>query len=835
MSGTSTGSGPSLTIRLTEAVVFLRGGIDLNSTKWHAVPNAPPALLRGLLVFRVDKPVKVTSIEVELDGRTRTEWPEGIGARRIDITEERHILSAKTVFFEAPSSARRNVSLGPGVTLEGHHHFDDSTETVANDADDSDSDHHRRGRQQRQDTENDNDSDTHRAPPRSHSFDNGYFERGRANPVTHEEPRALSPMRSDDDHEHTMLSPLVASATASPIMSPTAELDGSTEDVRRRDAHRLSSQLNGSRPSISSHESTSRQQLPLQAQARASTHDLPPAYTPPSDPPSEGSRRRRASSSRSPVRAPSIVSSADAESMRPAHSRRFSLGQMMPWKRGDHSSGTLLQVESARPSISSPPPVAEIPSRERGRTREKKSTWNKIAHTLKLDSKGKEKAKSSAQNGWQEFKKGTYTFPISFAIPASTPPTIHCQYGSTTYRLKAYVHRQGAFTPKIVAVREVVLIASPGDEELGDVTDTVGSSLGVGSHVHIERQWETQMRYLIVVGGRGAPIGGRLPIWMTLMPLAGIRIYRITVALEERVDYYAHRRQVVRHDPVRRWELLSLKHDDKDHPTWRLLPVDIEQFDSPLDALAASPLFPYICSDPYAASAAANGKAASSSSATEVQRDDALVNMLSPDGPWMLHAELTIPQPCGRIHFTNRHPKSNLGVSHALKIIIRTERGDDHEMDPRTGRRKQFDIVVQTPLHILSCRCNHDWTSLPTYSLHAPTDAVPGPLSCVCARNNMPPTAYTSHGGTVAVPPAFNTHPMPYSGVYAHAHRAGAGGAAYLHHTALPDPGMSNPDMEGEGGPNPGDALPEHSRKFERLISGLESPAGEQPPRYDTF
>lgn len=64
------------------------------------------------------------------------------------------------------------------------------------------------------------------------------------------------------------------------------------------------------------------------------------------------------------------------------------------------------------------------------------------------------------------------------------------------------------------------------------MTDTVGSSLGVGTHLHIERQWETQMRYLIVVGGRGAPIGGKLPIWMTLMPLAPIRIYRISFILE---------------------------------------------------------------------------------------------------------------------------------------------------------------------------------------------------------------------------------------------------------------------------------------------------------------
>ena len=74
MSGTTSNT---LELRLTEAVVFLRGALDLTSNKSHSAQNAPPALLRGLLVFQVDKPVKVKSIEVEIEGRTRTEWPEG--------------------------------------------------------------------------------------------------------------------------------------------------------------------------------------------------------------------------------------------------------------------------------------------------------------------------------------------------------------------------------------------------------------------------------------------------------------------------------------------------------------------------------------------------------------------------------------------------------------------------------------------------------------------------------------------------------------------------------------------------------------------------------------
>lgn len=33
---------------------------------------------------------------------------------------------------------------------------------------------------------------------------------------------------------------------------------------------------------------------------------------------------------------------------------------------------------------------------------------------------------------------------------------------------------------------------------------------------------------------------------------------------------------------------------------------------------------------------------------------------------------------------------------------MRVERGDDNALDIKTGKRKLFDIVVQTPVHILS-------------------------------------------------------------------------------------------------------------------------------------
>lgn len=67
----------TLDIRLTESVVFLRGGDGTGRHRTGTQPNAPPAMIRGLLTLTLVKPTKISSIEVELLGKTSTAWPEG--------------------------------------------------------------------------------------------------------------------------------------------------------------------------------------------------------------------------------------------------------------------------------------------------------------------------------------------------------------------------------------------------------------------------------------------------------------------------------------------------------------------------------------------------------------------------------------------------------------------------------------------------------------------------------------------------------------------------------------------------------------------------------------
>lgn len=69
----------TLEIRLTESVVFLRAG-DATGRQRTIPADAPPGMLRGLLILTLVKPTKISSIEVTLVAKTYTTWPEGMFA-----------------------------------------------------------------------------------------------------------------------------------------------------------------------------------------------------------------------------------------------------------------------------------------------------------------------------------------------------------------------------------------------------------------------------------------------------------------------------------------------------------------------------------------------------------------------------------------------------------------------------------------------------------------------------------------------------------------------------------------------------------------------------------
>jgi arrestin-related trafficking adapter 3/6 len=71
-------------------------------------------------------------------------------------------------------------------------------------------------------------------------------------------------------------------------------------------------------------------------------------------------------------------------------------------------------------------------------------------------------------------------------------------------------------------------------------------------------------------------------------------------------------------------------------------------------------------------------------------------------GPWPLRAKLHVPADCELLHPTSRSRDCAVQVTHALRFTMRLARGDDTGVDPKTGKNKLFEIVVRTPVHVLS-------------------------------------------------------------------------------------------------------------------------------------
>jgi hypothetical protein len=98
------------------------------------------------------------------------------------------------------------------------------------------------------------------------------------------------------------------------------------------------------------------------------------------------------------------------------------------------------------------------------------------------------------EHGWREFRPGTYSYPITVPIPVALPPSIHCDFGSVVYTIKASVQRAGALTSNLSAETEVQLVACPGEDDLEETDSIV-----------VERFWETQLRYMVALSGKVRP------------------------------------------------------------------------------------------------------------------------------------------------------------------------------------------------------------------------------------------------------------------------------------------------------------------------------------------
>ncbi|KAF8622692.1 hypothetical protein AX15_006791 [Amanita polypyramis BW_CC] len=625
----------SLSLRLTESAVFLRTRPGRRSDE-----ASQPSVLRGLLVLDLVKPTRISSIELELKAKSSTAWPEGFGARRIEVTEEHTVFHVSVVYFKAgQATERRPTSVGPGISIrDGYEDWDDYPHTPPSPGVSPSPARQRRwgsidGYFRRPHAEHYDEYNNNGAPPYSllpptpgmTSLATSPSSSVAHLPLTPANERSSTPC--SDGHPRRNLLPSLPELTDRLIHEQFR--DGQNDPRDENDNHTDSATRSFWR-SITPHRN------------RDTSHD-----------------RQGRSHSRFSL---ASMSYALLDVMRPrqGHSLDESQARGRTLEKGHAPIRDQASETRGRPLQKGQMVVRNQVPGERYVGSEDRTTLGVLGDILKHDHQ--EQYKENVN--WKEFKKGTYTYPISISIPGHCPPTLHCDYGGVTWRLKAVVHRPGAFKSKLMAIREVITVACPIEDDTENTENII-----------VERHWDQQLQYLISVSGRSFYIGGTMPVSFTLMPLAKVKVHKIYVCIEERVDYYTRMKRISRTEPISRVVLLSVKSETKgDDP---ILPLESDD----VDAFRNSPLYNLATSEDDISEMASN--------------------LMGP-GPWTFHQDLHLPHSCQHMHFTNMNKRSNITITHILKWIIRVERGDDLHINPKTGKRKLFDIVVQTPVHILS-------------------------------------------------------------------------------------------------------------------------------------
>lgn len=641
------------------------GGERIEPEEANIDLNRPPAILRGVLTVHLNKPTKIRKIGVKLIGEAKTEWPEGIGARRLDTTDRTALFEEQIIFFDA-----RNKRHGRSTTRASGSILPTRSNSVP-------------------------------ASPLLVSNTPVPLEPA---PEYTPEPLALtSPPPNNRTaglrlEEGASSGPSVATSRASSI----AEVDAASRRIATPDGypgHPLENiESNVSQASLSTTHSahSGSEERGRAARRRQSTERVIPENAVLTTSPigtaalAEHTREPLHQFSALPRRDSSVGASAlkkSANSVRSpstssAKSARFSLGSLL---RGKSSS---------RPPMArtlSPESVAEEGT---GRShsvglRGLKQVLHASpfgdkhsqSHTdTDFDSDAEEDSRGRARNhpGWAEFQAGVFEYAINIPVPQSLPPTIHTNHGSVEYWLKGFASRAGALTARLTTSSEVHIIAAPNEDDLEAFEP-----------ITVERLWETELSYKIVIHVKSAPIGGEIPVSITLHPLGKMKVYRFTVVLEEvssgpavgpqttddiqqKYTFYAKEKRIARTPTVRKHELLRIDNPDGSP----LLPI----MEEASDALLSSPLRDWIKGI-----------------------DEEGVTTLDPLGPWKLEGAVKMPECASAIHFSTSNQQANITVLHSIKLCLRVEKGGETQRDAK-GQIKRYDLVVEAPMHVLSVR-----------------------------------------------------------------------------------------------------------------------------------
>jgi hypothetical protein len=350
-----------------------------------------------------------------------------------------------------------------------------------------------------------------------------------------------------------------------------------------------------------------------------------------------------------------------------------------PIHEHSHGADRFVSADASVPSTSGngsliTPPLSSQPTQES--THGSPARAGSIAGGMLPFGSARSFSKHDAANtqlkGSRVFAAGEYYYDFELPIPSFLPETINCDMGKVAYELSATVERAGAFKSNLAGKMPIQLIRTPGE-----------ANMEASEPIAISRNWEDQLHYDIVISGKSFPLGQKIPIAFKLTPLAKVRVHRIKVFVTETVEYWCKNKKVHRLEPTRK--------------------ILLHEKNAGLAGGANESLL-------------GNIDGASNAGATEFDLEVALPGCQSTGKD--------------RIHFDTTF--ANIKVHHWIKVVLRLSKADPQPNDP--GKRRHFEISIDSPIHLLSCRCVNSNTQLPTYSDNQ--NAMQARLPCPCELRN---------------------------------------------------------------------------------------------------
>ncbi|KAI9852401.1 MAG: hypothetical protein M1824_001990 [Vezdaea acicularis] len=361
---------------------------------------------------------------------------------------------------------------------------------------------------------------------------------------------------------------------------------------------------------------------------------------------------------------------------------------------------------------------------------------------------------SIAQKGYRTFHPGEYIYNFELPLDSHLPETINVELGSVKYDLEVIVERAGAFRANLIGTKELLVIRAPSESSLEQVEP-----------IAISRNWEDQLHYDIVISGKSFPLGSQIPIAFKLTPLAKVQCHRIKVYVTENIEYFCNNKRVHRLEPTRKIQLFEKRADTVSTSAYP---------GSSIRVLSGGGI-------------AYDSREAAAAGVEQVTRDmsNLLGNLEGGEhnvGPTEMEFNVQLPschslrdsQKSQRLHFDTTY--GNIQVHHWIKIVMRLSKPDATD----SSKRRHFEISIDSPFHILSCRATQANTSLPAYSLPnnpSPSSSTLAECGCPGARHrahsliphphiHVPnPTPHASEDTTAPAPPALAHAAPPHNAV----------------------------------------------------------------------